>query len=326
MKILFAINQAESLRRGINAMASTDRIDVDPGALSPEQRALLATELRDGHDATGLGRIPTPDLAGVVERIEERLAAVAAAVAEKAERIAARIAAADVAAEAWLARVPESVGRRIRLGADGQAVHYGEVVSVLIHVPEQAFFTDASAEVQERLASRREEIRREAERLTAAAVIDLQEGAWAAWATEQGAIKAEYAELYARLPDGLRARDAAKYAAAGEVRKCIEALIRADAGYVSHQAWEQSAPLDALTDTQFETLECVRKTAPEGATITPMSVWSGHRGWRPGGDDDDSDDIDTDGEVFYPGDNYRQAAVVTWTRGGVQVTTAVPLT
>jgi len=52
MQILIAIHQAEALRRGIDAPSSTAHVEVDPAVLLPDERELLASILREGHDAT----------------------------------------------------------------------------------------------------------------------------------------------------------------------------------------------------------------------------------------------------------------------------------
>ena len=48
MKILVDIDQAECIRQGIDAPSSTIKLDVNPAALTEEQRNFLADELYDG--------------------------------------------------------------------------------------------------------------------------------------------------------------------------------------------------------------------------------------------------------------------------------------
>lgn len=45
MKLRFAVNQAESFRRGVDAPKSTATVDVDPATLSQEERDLIADRM-----------------------------------------------------------------------------------------------------------------------------------------------------------------------------------------------------------------------------------------------------------------------------------------
>ena len=75
------MDQKEALRRGINAPASTAKIEVDPATLSPEVREFIANRLENGYDLTGwhfgegLGSVIEPTVAGLVSQIEKILAA-----------------------------------------------------------------------------------------------------------------------------------------------------------------------------------------------------------------------------------------------------------
>jgi hypothetical protein len=71
MKILCAVNQAECFRRGIDAPASTIKIEVNPAKLPDEFRAFVADNIAEGHrlslrDEFYLRR---PDLIGFMEAI-----------------------------------------------------------------------------------------------------------------------------------------------------------------------------------------------------------------------------------------------------------------
>jgi hypothetical protein len=48
MKLLVNVNQVECLRYGVDAPSSTVKIEVDPGKLSEEERALVADEVYEG--------------------------------------------------------------------------------------------------------------------------------------------------------------------------------------------------------------------------------------------------------------------------------------
>ena len=52
MQILFSVDQRAALLRGVNAPASTVRLDIDPASISERERLILAAILMDGHDAT----------------------------------------------------------------------------------------------------------------------------------------------------------------------------------------------------------------------------------------------------------------------------------
>ena len=52
MQILFSVDQRAALLRGVNAPASTVRLDIDPAIISERERLILGAILMDGHDAT----------------------------------------------------------------------------------------------------------------------------------------------------------------------------------------------------------------------------------------------------------------------------------
>jgi hypothetical protein len=71
MKILCAVNQAECFRRGIDAPASTIKIEVNPAKLPEELRAFVADNLADGHRLSMRDEfyLRRPDLIGFMEAI-----------------------------------------------------------------------------------------------------------------------------------------------------------------------------------------------------------------------------------------------------------------
>ena len=78
MQLQVRVNQTEALRRGINAPASTVKVEVDPAQLSQEVRDLIASSLTDGFrlDMYDLfGSVVEPTQAGIVARAEEIIAA-----------------------------------------------------------------------------------------------------------------------------------------------------------------------------------------------------------------------------------------------------------
>lgn len=144
--------------------------------------------------------------------------------------------------------------------------------------------------------------------------------------------KAAYEGLYARLPDGLRARHADGYASEIEIRRAIRRLIRQEAGYLptcvqtsEGGGWEHAQRLLDMTDEEYARLVDIRAKAPEGAKVEGLLVWDGFRGYREATDADDPDDIDEDGEAWCDGHNVRRIVAVTWSRGGVKTSVGFPL-
>ena len=137
----------------------------------------------------------------------------------------------------------------------------------------------------------------------------------------------EYDTLYARLPEMLRERHAAGYATDEEVTRAIRTLIRSDAGemFKHKSGWHNREELSSLTDEEFATLANVKHAAPAGAEVVAVCITDGGGDYRDSTEDDDPEDIDDDGEVYEPPINPRRVALVTWTRGGVEVKSTVPL-
>ena len=101
MKLRFAVNQGEALRKGIDSPSSKATIDIDPADLSQEQRQLLADrmwpgsievfclrwdkfgkEVTRGRAAFDLIMADSPDLDGLLEAVSHNQAAVEAAMKE----------------------------------------------------------------------------------------------------------------------------------------------------------------------------------------------------------------------------------------------------
>lgn len=83
MKLLFAVNQRESLFRGVDAPTSSVTLEVDPANLADDERSIVAQAMTDGYDcrkkvtdSTGQERqvlLPTPDLDGLFEALDDVL-------------------------------------------------------------------------------------------------------------------------------------------------------------------------------------------------------------------------------------------------------------
>ena len=127
---------------------------------------------------------------------------------------------------------------------------------------------------------------------------------------------------YQRLPEEFRARQEAGYGSPEEVEDALRALFRADANYPAHQRYEyvDSRKICQLTDEEFKRLQTIEKYAPEGATCTPTIIFEGDK-YRPATDEDDPEDIDSDGDVRQTDEERgaKRVVLVEWTRVGIDV-------
>jgi hypothetical protein len=161
MQVLLKVDQQAALRAGINAAASTVKLEVDPATLTQIERDVLAAVLIDGHDATRLGIQSKPDtVTGQayncmgssnfsaysngdptkplllhrpdMDGLRDAIGRVLAEREEKRGRILAEREERQVRAraemEALMVRTPETV--QIELGRDGGEVSYGAVMRV----------------------------------------------------------------------------------------------------------------------------------------------------------------------------------------------------
>lgn len=360
MRILMRIDQAAALRSGIDAPSSTEQVEVDPGQLTEIERQVLAAVLMGGHDATQLGIQTEPDgivgqvwrrvgariecradgqptapllairpgLEGLCEAIARILAERDRMRAERAERKAAEQREYD---EQTLAAIQEAAGqteqKTVYLDRDGDPCDaYHSVVHTEIQVPRLPYYwaaDRASPEVVHSYQGLRSTHEAERDRLIALAVAEMRDGPYVEWQAEQAQQQAEYDVLYARLPESLRQRDAAGYASETEVEKALRALARADAGYGGYAGWSGSEKLETLTDDEYARLQEIQAAAPEGATVEARLCRDG--GWRRAIEEDDEDEIDSDGEVD-DRTNFRRQAVIEWTVAGrLEVRAVEPL-
>jgi hypothetical protein len=147
-------------------------------------------------------------------------------------------------------------------------------------------------------------------------------------ATEKAADKAAYDALYARLPEGLRARHADGFASDTEITKALTRILRTDAGYDERpRGWQDSEALDVLTDAEHAVLVAERDRTPDGARITPRLVWDhGARiacdvcEYEYEGPKSDCDDCEQ------ARDNEERILDIRWTSHGIDVRAVVPLT
>lgn len=318
MKITFKIDQVTALRNGIDAPSSTAAIEVDPAQLTQEQRNVLASWIRDAHDATRAGpSLARPDVQGIVEKIDEVMAR--AAEAESAKLAEARVSAftlANIRAD-YLQRPVGDLINSKNCPATVWAAHCANRHGPLIYnekLGTLADLTGRGAEVDTVLAERRavaEAVRIEAEAEAMA---------------KKSQIEAEYAALYARLPETLRARDQGGYASEDEILRAIRALVRADEGYThAFIPWDGSKKLETLTDAQYATLMAAKEAAPQAFDdVEAVECWDGTRGYR-SAEEHEMEEADDDGEIYESGENVRQQIVITWSRGGVRTKVALPL-
>jgi hypothetical protein len=109
MKILCYVNQAECFRRGIDAQASSVKLEVDPSKLSEDIRAFIADHLSDNYKFVEFA-IPRPDMLGFFETVLEQQAF------DMAQKSAKKASEKYLHFEEWIKKVDEvSVAERKKL-------------------------------------------------------------------------------------------------------------------------------------------------------------------------------------------------------------------
>lgn len=338
MKLLFSVDQGEALRQGIDAPASTVTLDVDPGTLAQEERDLLSSAMRGGHDCTHYSGRPRITL------VEPSLDGLHAALAETAVHVASEKAKADAARAKDRINADEIIAKAIRtpmtkrfranLNGDGTISvdldGHGSLECVCPGYVSQYTIDDASPEAQAAYAdaektaaaartARAEALRPELERLAKEASDKI--------AARQAANRAEeeaYADLRVRIdklyPAFAERRDEG-YAKRGEEMKLLSGFLRDAAGYGPNwRSFDGWAEVDELTDQQFAQLKEARSHAPDGASVEIGTVYDGTGEWRRATEDDDPDEIDDDNEVL-DRRNQELAIVIEWTdASGIEMT------
>jgi len=293
MRILFAVDQKEALRRGIDAPSSTVQLEVNPAELPQEHRDLIAMILKDGHDATGsvwsperglLGqlKLPTPDLDGLTEVLNKWIEEKQKRDAEEAEIAEKNRRRADEQVRAKLDMPSETVRYTVKLNEHGHEVNHAFKAAVVrtIDVPDipnvspwegQYISPSIRAEV-DRVTRDIEQTR---ERLIAETVAEMQAHDLPQWLAKQEAEKADYESLVARLPQGLRERREAGYASDEEWDAALQDLILTDLGVdqddrIESHGEEYGWDFDReLTDDEFEALKRWREKLGDRADISP---------------------------------------------------------
>lgn len=327
MKLLFKVNQKKALIQGINASHSTAVVEINPEELSQEEREVLAEHLdADGHDCTRI-RIVKPTLEGVRERLTELVEFAAKERAEEARRNQEYEQEVLAAIEAG----PEYETRYAYLSAETvEYKNYQQALTVPVQLPftkapitwgrtlseaTQQAWQDFEKQVEqsrrETLAKLRPQLeelhRKEQERAQA----QKREAA-----AKKEADQAEYAKLVARLPETLRERYEAGYASYAEVVEAIVSLCLADKGFTAKPfEYSEDEKLETLTGAEFVKLKAVRAELSEGQTAEPYEISY----YRPATEDDDVDEIDSDGEVK----EYDRCIVVAWKQAGLSIAARV---
>lgn len=342
MKILAHIDQGAALKAGINATSSTAELEFDPAALTQEQRDLLAQFMQhDGYktneravisNITGQLKLTQPTQADLIKKLESILDEINKV---KSDRIAT---AKKKAAEyenimSNLIAEPNFKSFEVRI-KDGKFDHdlMDEYQSghtsiykksdKLAHLPELDYFVrDKSAMqyINADLISEYESLRDKYLQQAIAALDAIEPGLRAELAEKERAEQAkvdDYKALYARLPEILRRKDAAGVTKRGEIDHAIKKLICADAGLGYFPVFSFYS-CDSATDDEFSTFESI--DVPDGWEKELLTVFDGYRA---ADEDDDTDDIDSEGDVRI---NERNVAVLSTQRAGIETKTIVEL-
>lgn len=354
MQILLNVNQAAALRAGINAPASTVRLDVDPAVLTEMERAVLAAVLIDGHDATKLGLqtepdeitgqkyyrrgdkiepytngSPTsplvlirPDIEGLRQAIAGMLAARDAMRAERAARAVKEAAETEAKFRALVAAEPKR--ETLHFDRSGSLNSWQFVLAATYPRRETHLSGQMASAVRAEYEAWRDKTEAENTAAKAAAIASVQPEI-ARIREEQAAAEKRAAEeresTIARLPAGFRARIAGGFASKGQVDNAIRKLALTDAG-LKAETYECAEKLDTLTDDEFAALTATRERLAKdlpGATVEPVTLADAKGHYRKATEDDDESEIDKDGEVWEEPVNERRAMLIKWTRAGVEV-------
>lgn len=329
MQFLAQVNQKEALEKGINATSSTAKIELDPAALTPDERRILAACLeRDGFTLDWPLKVSDPSPAGLLAQIRERLAQEVED-AEKRRRedeaSALRRAEETAAAERWLAAPAPAEPHLVTRDAGGGPSRPGVVQAAgeitddrypfahWLLPPEIAARVDAESGV-----------RRDRRQSEIAALEREAEARYAEWSAPRRAARDA---LYARLPEVLRLRDRDGYAAEGEVSKALAVLVREDAGFPPWTGWRRSAEVSVLTDAEYLALQVLLlRGLPAGADHEVRDVWDGGEPLPCEEHEDCEEDCEECGTEHAERRNVRRVVVVTWTHpSGVRGRAVLPL-
>jgi hypothetical protein len=326
MNIKVKINQAEALRRGIDAPESTARIEIDPAQLSQDERDVIAAHMQDGHDCTpsggytGLPALCEP----TVEGLRESIAEVIRSREEEARQKAERVVKAHEELERVLKLPPET--REVGLQIDGTERSY-DVAHTVTYQHQPADLSRDYCLLSEEAKARIEAVNNANKAAKKAAIAGAQpilarmrEQREREQREKKDRSDKERAEILAKLPKLTQERIAAGLATDIEVTKLIRQQARVTYGleFIRHT---QSREVESITDAQFERLQGVRTQYAHipGVKIEPREL----RTYRKATEDDGPEDIDDDGEVLVDGPHI--VAVLTWPVAGLDVVAHVNL-
>lgn len=311
MKILVSIDQKGAIAAGINAPQSTAHVEIDPATLGEAERLALAECVVDGHDASRRIRLLEP----TAERLTEELQRLAAERLAEEQKRAARTAEVEAELRAAIDDYRSGASTEIltrsicapdgiiRDGERGIATR-GTLVRKLRSVTLWDTRPDPDLLAEYRAAEREcRDSRPAAAELLDSALRESEE--WLSYLAkrqaEEAQTEAERAELYARLPETLRQRDAEGYASQQEIERAMKRLILDDAGlggwefadhlsrYSDYEGWSRNA----LTDYEYQQLVAAREAAP-GAELEGGRLSY----YRRAEDEDALREIDDDGDVL----------------------------
>lgn len=297
MEILCKVDQAEALRRGIDAPSSTVKVQIVPAELTEPERQRLAQALDDGHDATayksgrGLGAIPSPDAAGLRERLAEVLAEEERTRRSEEERAARTTIESDAKAEAAILGAHTETVRVCLLDdglvaeADVRAVVFEDVIVPAVNYIGSWWQDHLSPAMRERYVSARAEAQAGRERAIAEATAD-GSPLRLRWAEEMGrraeaeaVRRAAWDALYQRLPETIRLRHSDGFASDKEIamamRRMIVGDLRAAGVTVDKCDADRYQEATRLTDEQYLAMRCWRQQLTDaGVSEVEIKAWA----------------------------------------------------
>lgn len=330
MQILVTVDQAEALRRGIDAPSSTKRIEISPAELDEEERDYLAGILVDGHDATAI-RVVEATPQGLRAVIQAELAAAEKAAEEREKELQQWWEQKCADLREILASPP--VLSTTFIGLEGEAGYFvssyrPDRCHVARELPRPRYWsghghpTEEGAQYDEYC----EQIMAERQRIIEACRPEL-ERLQVEREAQEAAKQAAYDALYARLPADMRERYENGYLLRETVEAAMRKLARDDAGYPAARIqWDDGVALRELSAAEYYALNEIRDSAPDGAGVEPQKVWDVVWDVADQLDPEDysADEVDSDGEVCRTR-NHQRVAVIEWSVGGLQVVAAVPM-
>lgn len=359
MKLLCFIDRATATQRGYTVHHYTLDIDIDLTALSAVEQSVVDCLLLDPRDISMHGPLPgvdrhyrlelsRPDAEGFREALAELVAlwqGDQAKVRANADAHIRKLIADSVNRTVLVQLAIDENGQR-QVGR-GQNPTKSQFCTSWVKLPYQIPSNrlrecpdHASPEVEEELVAMNRQLGESYRMALEGAFSSLEVSYNAkiaarqakedAEAAEAARIRAEYEPLFQRLPELSREKHAAGYASEAEIRSAIQGLIRIDGNYqptpvqnsASVTTWDSQAILNDLSDDEYKQLLVVRKAAPSDAVVEAARIWNrvsrrstkevalvGRNGPR---------------DIPKQDRNVIRAALVTWTRGGVETSVAIP--